>query len=139
MRTPLPRFGIPLHWGIESSQDQGQLLSSMPNKAILCYICGWSHGSLFGWWFSLCELWGFWLVDIAFLPMGLQTSSAPSLLSLTPPLGTPCSVQWLAAKIHLCICQALSEPSQETAISGSCQQALLGICNGIWVWCLYMG
>ena len=29
--------------------------------------------------------------------------------------------------------------SQETAISGSCQQALLGICNSVWVWCLYIG
>ena len=38
--------GIPLHWGIKPSQDQGPLLSLMSNKAILCYICGWSHGSL---------------------------------------------------------------------------------------------
>jgi hypothetical protein len=44
------------------------------------------------------------------LPMGLQTSSAPSVLSLTPPLGTLCSVQWLTASIHFCICQALAEP-----------------------------
>jgi hypothetical protein len=29
--------------------------------------------------------------------------------------------------------------SQETAISGSCQQAHLGIHNSVWVWCLYMG
>ena len=45
---PLPPHhpSIPLHWGIKSSQDQGPLLSPMPNKAILCYICGWSHGSL---------------------------------------------------------------------------------------------
>jgi hypothetical protein len=28
------------------SQNQGPLLQLMPNKAILCYICGWSHGSL---------------------------------------------------------------------------------------------
>ena len=28
--------------------------------------------------------------------------------------------------------------SQETAISGSCQQALIGISNTVWVWCLYM-
>jgi hypothetical protein len=28
--------------------------------------------------------------------------------------------------------------SQETAISGSCQQALVGICNSVWVWYLYM-
>jgi hypothetical protein len=28
------------------------------------------------------------LADIIVLPMGLQTPSAPSVLSLTPPLGT---------------------------------------------------
>jgi hypothetical protein len=29
--------------------------------------------------------------------------------------------------------------SQETAITGSCQQALLRILNSVWVWCLNMG
>ena len=29
--------------------------------------------------------------------------------------------------------------SQETAISGSCQQNLVGICNSVWVCCLFMG
>jgi len=28
--------------------------------------------------------------------------------------------------------------SQETSISGSCQQALLGISNSVWVWCLHV-
>jgi hypothetical protein len=42
--------------------------------------------------------------------MGLQTPSAPLVLSLAPPLGALCSVQWLAESIHLCICQALAEP-----------------------------
>jgi hypothetical protein len=64
---------------------------------------------LFGWWFSPWELWGVWLVDIIVLPMGFQTPSAPSILSLTPPLGTPLSVQWLVVSIHLCICQTLAE------------------------------
>jgi hypothetical protein len=41
-----PCPGIPLHWGIESSWDQGPLLSLMIFKAILCYICGWSPGTL---------------------------------------------------------------------------------------------
>jgi hypothetical protein len=40
----------------------------------------------------------------------LQIPSAPSVLSLTPPLGSLCSVQWLAVSICLCICQALAEP-----------------------------
>ena len=39
-------FDIPLHWGIKHPQAQGSLLPLMSNKAILCHICGWSHGSL---------------------------------------------------------------------------------------------
>jgi len=37
---------------------------------------------LFGWWFSPWKLWVVWLVDIVVLPTGLQTPSAPSVLSL---------------------------------------------------------
>jgi hypothetical protein len=50
------------------------------------------------------------LVDIVVLPVGLQTPSAPSVLSLTPLSGILCSVQWLAASIHICIGKALAEP-----------------------------
>ena len=63
----------------------------------------------FGCWCSPWELWGYWLVHIVVPPMRLQTPSAPTILSLTPPLGTPCLVPWLAARIHLCICQVLAE------------------------------
>jgi hypothetical protein len=51
-----PHPGIPLHWGIKLSQDQGPLLPLMPDKAIFCYICDFSY-VLFGWWFSSWELW----------------------------------------------------------------------------------
>ena len=46
--TPLPFHfsSIPLHWGIKSPQDQGPPLPLMSDKAVLCYICSWSHGSL---------------------------------------------------------------------------------------------
>jgi hypothetical protein len=66
---------------------------------------------LFGWWFSPWEVWGYyWLVRIVVPPMGLQIPSASWVLSLASPLGTLCSVQWLARSIHLCICQVLIEP-----------------------------
>ena len=42
--------------------------------------------------------------------MGLQAPSAPWVLSLAPPLGTLCSVHWLAESTHLCIYQALTKP-----------------------------
>ena len=64
----------------------------------------------FDWWFSPKELWGYWLVHIVVPPMGLQTPSAPWVLSLAPSLGTLCSIQWMAVSIHFCICQALAEP-----------------------------
>jgi hypothetical protein len=44
---------------------------------------------LFGWWSSPLELWEVWPVDTVALPMGLQTPSAPSVLSPTPLSGTP--------------------------------------------------
>jgi hypothetical protein len=40
----------------------------------------------------------------------LQIPSAPSVLSLTPPLGSLYSVQCLVASICICIYQALTEP-----------------------------
>jgi hypothetical protein len=74
-----------------------------------------------------------WLVDIV-LPTGLQTPLVPSVLSLTPPFGDPCSVQWLALSIHFCICQALAESLRsESAVSGTSQQTLPGIPNSVWV------
>jgi hypothetical protein len=69
----------------------------MPDKAILGYMCIWSHGSLYV--YSLVGGLvpgsmggGGWLVDIVVLPMRLQTPSAPSVLPLTPLLGTPHSL-----------------------------------------------
>jgi hypothetical protein len=92
------RPGIPLHWGFEQPQTQGSLLPLMYNKAILCYIHSWSHGSLHG--YSLVggpvpgsSGGGVWLVDTVALPMGLQTPSAPSVPSPSPPSGVQlCSI-----------------------------------------------
>jgi hypothetical protein len=110
---PLPGPVITLYWCIQPLQDQGPLLSLMSDKAILCDICSWSHGVppcvLFGWWFSSWELWRYWLVHTVVPPMGLHIPSAPWVLSLSPSLGTLCSIQWLAVSIHFCICQVLAE------------------------------
>jgi hypothetical protein len=85
---------------------------------------------LFGWWFSPWEIWGYWLVHIVVPPMELQTPSATWVLSLAPPLGTLCSVQWLAEHPVLYL-SGSDRASQETAISGSCQHALVGIHNSV--------
>ena len=66
------------------------------------------------------------LVEIVVLSMGLHTTSAPSVLFITPPLETPleslCSVQWLATSNCLCICQTLAE-----ALRGQLYQALVSM------------
>ena len=53
---------------------------------------------------------GYWLVHIDVPLMGLQTPSAPWVLSPAPSLGTLCSVQWMTVSSHFCICQELAEP-----------------------------
>ena len=78
---PPSRPGIPLSWGMEHPQAQGPLLQLMFNKAILCHICGRSHGSfhvysLVGSPVSGSSEGGVWPVDTVGPPMGLQTSSA---------------------------------------------------------------
>jgi hypothetical protein len=67
---------------------------------------------LFGWWFSPWELWGVQLVDIVLL-VGLRSPSAPSVLALVLPLGSPGSVWWLGITVCICTCQALAEPLRE--------------------------
>jgi len=79
----------------------------------------------FGWWFSPWEL---WLVGIVVL-MWLQALSAPSIHSLTPPMGTPFSVQWLAASILLLFLSCSDWASKQTAI---CCQYVHGISNIVW-------
>ena len=119
---------------IKLSQDQGPLLPLMLHKAIICYICSWGHGSLLV--YSLVgglvpgNSGEIWLVDIDVHPMGLQTPSAPSVLSLSPPLGAHSS-SWLlvSASVFVRLCRA----PQEITISASFQQALLGIHHSVWV------
>ena len=95
---------------------------------------------LFGWWFSPWELWGYWLVHIVVPPTGLQMPSAPSVLSLGPPLWTLCSFSPMVGCEHLPLYLSGSgKASQETAISGSFQQTFHGIHNNVRLWWLYMG
>ena len=127
----LPCPGIPLCWAIKPSQDQGPLLSLMSHKVILCYICGWSLESLLvcslvpgssggtSWFILLFLLWGckplqvlgsfLWLFHWGPCPMD---GCEPPLLFLSDT----------------------GRASHETAISGSYQQAHVGIHNSVWVW-----
>ena len=54
----------------------------------------------------------YWLVHIAVPPIGLQSPSGPWVLSLAPPLGVLCSIQYMTVSIHFYIFQALSEPTR---------------------------
>jgi hypothetical protein len=111
-----PALAFPYTGALSLHRTNGIFLPLMPNKAILCYTHGGSHRSLHV--YSLVGILvlgnsgggGVWLVDTVVLPMGFQTPSAFLVLFLNPPLGTPCSVQWLAMSICLCICEALAEP-----------------------------
>jgi hypothetical protein len=69
-----------------------------------------------------------------------KASSDPSVLPLTPPLGSLCSVCLMVGCEHQHLYwSGSSRAFQETAVSGSCQQAFLGILNSVCVWCLHVG
>jgi hypothetical protein len=78
------------------------------------------------------------LIHIVVPPMGLQTPSAPWVLSLVPSLETLCSIQWMAVNIHFCICQALAEPLMRELYQAPVSKHLLastivsGFGNCIW-------
>lgn len=85
----------------------------MWDKAILWYICMWSHRFLYVdflvYAFSL-RAWCLWFVDIVVLPMGLQNTIASSGLPLSLQILSQCSVWRLAASICICIDKTLAEP-----------------------------
>jgi hypothetical protein len=69
-----------------------------------------------------------------------KTPSTPSALPLSPLLG---SVPVLSPMVgceypHLCW-SGSGSASKEITISGSCQQAFLGINNSVWIWSLHVG
>jgi hypothetical protein len=95
--------------GIKPSQDQGSLLPLISDKAILCYMCCWSHGSLHvyslvcglvpgdsggsDWLILLFFLWGCKLLQL--------------LQSFKSSIGEPMLSQMVGcehASIPLCIC-----------------------------------
>jgi hypothetical protein len=73
---------------------------------------------------------GVWLVDIVVLPMGLQTPSTPSVLSLTPLLGTQHSVQSLAVSTHLCIYKTLLGPLRRQLYQATFSMCFLASTRG---------
>ena len=83
--------------------------------------------AFFDLWFRPRELWGYWLVHIVVPPIRLQTPSAPWLLSLAPSLWTVLHPMD-DCEHPLLYLPGIGRASQETAISGSCHQALVGNC-----------
>ena len=81
----------------------------------------------------------YWLVHIDVPSMGLQSSSSPWVF-LAPSLRTLLVLCPMDDCEHpLLYLPGTVRASQETALSGSCQQALVGICHSVWVQWLFMG
>jgi hypothetical protein len=136
---PLPHPGIPIQWGIKPSQDPGPLLPLMSDKAIYCYICSWSHGSLHV--YSLvCGLVPgssgveVWLIDIFCSSYGVANPLSSFSPFSSSSIGDPVLSLMVGCKHPPLYLSGSSRASQETAITGSCQQAFLGIHNSVWVW-----
>ena len=116
----------------------------MPNKAILCYICSWSHDIFpcvfVGCWFR--ELWGWgWvlLVDICCSSYGVAIPFSSFRPSPNSFFAVPVLSPMVGCKYPHLYWSGSSRASQGKAIPGSSQRALLVIRNSVWVRWLHMG
>jgi hypothetical protein len=93
----------------------------------------------FGWWFSL---WEFWRVLVSLYCCSSYRAANP-FNSLGPFsssfIGYPLLNPMDGCEHLLLYLSGTGRDSQETAISGPCQQALVVILNSVWVWWLFMG
>ena len=143
---PQPPYSISplLLWGCSPPTHscllppQGPLFPLMPDKAILCYICSWSHGShhvysLVGGWFSPWDLWeSGWLILLFFYGVANPFSSFSHFPNSS--IGVPMLSPMDDCEHPPLYLSGLGRASQETTISGSCQKAFVVIHNSVWVW-----
>ena len=100
----------------------------MSHKAILCYICGWSHGFL-----HVYSLVGGLVPGRSGVPVGSYCCSSYGAANPFSSLGTfsssftgdPVLVQWMTVSIHFCICQALTKPLRRKLYQASVSKHLL--------------
>jgi hypothetical protein len=81
----------------------------------------------------------YWLVHIVVLPIGLQIPPRSLGTFSSSSIGGPGIYPTAVCEHPLLWLLGPSIASQETAISGSFQQNLATVCNGVSVWKLIMG
>jgi hypothetical protein len=117
------------------SQKQGPFLPLMSNKAILCYICSRNHGSLIVYTLVSglvpASSWESGLLLLLFFLWVANHFSSFSPFS-NSFIGDPVISPMGSCELLPLYLPGSGKASQETAISGSCQQALLGIHHSVW-------
>jgi hypothetical protein len=143
--SPLPqRPSITLCWVMEPPQEQGSLLPLMPDRLS---SATWSAGTMG----SPCILFGLWVSPWEVLRGGgliswycYSSYGAANPFSFFRPcpnfsIGIPVLNPMFGYEHLLLYWSGYGWALQETATPGPSQQALLGISNSVWVWCLQMG
>ena len=118
---------IPLHWGIKPPQDQELPLTLMPDKAIICCLCNWSHASLHV--YSLVGGLGpgnsggggVRLVDTFDYSFGVAIPFSSLSHSPSSFIGVPMLYPMVGCEYLPLYLSAVDRASQGTVIPGSCQ------------------
>jgi hypothetical protein len=88
----------------------------------------------FGWWFSPWELWRYWLVHTVCSFYGAENPFNSLGLFSSSFIGDSVLIPMDDCEHPLLYLSGTGRASQEIAISGSCQQALVGIHNSVFLW-----
>jgi len=94
---------------------------------------------LFCWWFSPWELWGDLFGWYCCSSYGFANPFSSFSSFSNSSIGDPTLSPMVGCEHPPLYLSGSGRASQETSIPGSYQHALLGICNSVLVWWLYMG
>ena len=83
----LPVFTFPYSGASSLHRTKDFFSHRCPTRPSYATFVVGAMGVAFGWWVSLWDVWWVWLFDIVVLPMGLQTTSAPSVLYFNSSIG----------------------------------------------------
>ena len=126
---------IPLHWDIKPPQNQRSPLPLIPDKAVLCYICTWSHGPIpYTFFFDGLvpgRAWGSGYLILLLFLWGCKFHFSSFSPSLNSSFGVPGLSPMVGCEyLHLYLLGA-GRASQRIAMPCSCKQAFLGISHSV--------
>jgi hypothetical protein len=128
------------HWAFSGQKTSPPIDDQLGHPLLYMQLEPWVRPCVpFHWWFSPWEALGVLVSSYCCSSYEAANPAAHWVLSLATTLGDLLLNPTVGFEDPLLYLTSTGEDSQETAITGLCQQVLVGIHKSVWVWWLYVG